>query len=97
MTKIVDMDETTELRVDPERYDPEDDSNKTTIFVRAKLNEQWLSVDIADLDKESLLVWLRSRGGKSEWAEDTVGIMLGHGHLTNWRPDEGVRKDERQR
>jgi hypothetical protein len=33
------------------------------------------------LDKESLLLWLRSRGGKNTYAEDVVGILLDHGHL----------------
>ena len=69
----------TELNVDSSRYDSENDP--TGIFVRAKFNGHWLSVDIAHLDKESLLEWLRSRGGKNPWAEDTVGILLGHG---NW-------------
>lgn len=58
----------------------------TGIYVRAKTPTGWDSVDIAILDKESLRVWLRSRGGDNPWAEDVVGILLGHGHLS---PDEG--------
>lgn len=51
----------------------------TGIFVRAKNSEgRWDSVDIAELDKESLLVWLKSRGGDNPWAESTVLILLGH-------------------
>ena len=73
----------TELHVDPARYDPNMVTN-TGIFVRAKFNGHWLSVDIAHLDKESLLEWLRSRGGKNPWAEDTVGLLLGHGNLSTW-------------
>lgn len=54
----------------------------TGIYVRAKDGlDKWNSFDIADLDKESLLHWLRSRGGENKWAEDVVGILLGHGHL----------------
>ena len=74
--------EMTELHVDLSRYDP--DNDPTGIFVRAKFNEDLLSVDIAHLDKDSLLTWLRSRGGKNLWAEDTVGILLGHGNLSAW-------------
>ncbi len=63
-----------ELQVDPERLDiPE-----TGIFVRAKLNDKWGSHDIAHLKPESLLVWLRSRGGENVWAENVVFLLLGH-------------------
>ena len=54
----------------------------TSIFVRAKMpGGEWESCDIAELEKESLLEWLRSRGGDNKWAEDVVGILRGHGHL----------------
>lgn len=49
----------------------------------AKLDDKWGNFDIADLTKESLLEWLRSRGGENKWAEDTVGILLGHGALND--------------
>lgn len=63
---------------------------ETGIFVRALNTENKIdSVDISELDKESLLGWLRSRGGDNKWAEDTVGIILGHGHL-HTTPPEGV-------
>ncbi len=69
-----------ELKVDRARY-----SNRralTGILVRAMgLNDKYISVDIADLDKASLLIWLKSRGGDNKWAEDCVGILLGHGAL----------------
>lgn len=64
---------------------------ETGIFVRAlregidsegNTKHKWDSVDISRLTKESLLQWLRSRGGDNPFAEDTVGILLGHGHLT---------------
>ena len=54
----------------------------TGIFVRAQSHTgYWHSVDISELAPESLLEWLRSRGGDNQWAEDVVGIILGHGHL----------------
>jgi hypothetical protein len=68
-----------ELRVDPNRSEKLADS--TGIYVRAIYLGKWGSYDIAQLDKESLLEWLRSRGGDNPWAEDVVGILLGHGHL----------------
>ena len=54
---------------------------ETGIFVRAKDGDRWTSVDIADLEKDSLLEWLKSRGGDNRWAEDVCGILMGHGHL----------------
>ena len=51
----------------------------TGIFVRAQLpDETWDSVDIAFLEKESLIEWLKSRGGNNPWAEEVVCILLGH-------------------
>lgn len=55
---------------------------RTGIYVRAQRNKKWESVDIAELDAPSLLAWLRSRGGHNPLAEDVVGILFGHGHLT---------------
>ncbi len=55
---------------------------QTGIYVRAKRGEKWDSVDIAELSPESLLEWLRSRGGENEWAEGTVFALLGHGDET---------------
>jgi len=64
-----------ELKADPKRQN----IGETGIFVRAKnTDDKWAAVDIVSLDKESLLMWLRSRGGKNEWAENTVGVLLGH-------------------
>ena len=65
---------TPELKVDAQRV-----GLTTGIYVRAKnVADQWDSVDIAELDKESLKAWLKSRGGDNKWAEDTVLILLGH-------------------
>ena len=52
---------------------------KTGIFIRAKVEEKWGAVDIADLripDRE-ILEWLRSRGGKNVWAENCILLLLG--------------------
>lgn len=63
-----------ELIVDPFRVElPE-----TGIYVRAKLGDQWGTHDIAHLGAASLLAWLRSRGGENPWAENCVGMLLGH-------------------
>lgn len=67
--------ELTNLEVHPNR---QKNYNYTGIFVRAKNEGKWESVDIAMLTKESLQIWLRSRGGRNEWAESTVLLLLGH-------------------
>ena len=67
-----------EMRIDPSRY-PED---STGIYVRAQDDTgAWRTVDIASLDKASLLVWIRSGGGVNRLAENVVGALLGHGSL----------------
>lgn len=66
----------TEFEVDPARKD--DGDGVSGIYVRAKLDGKWDSYDIATLTAESLLAFLRSRGGKNEWAENCVLSMLGH-------------------
>lgn len=51
----------------------------TGIYVRARTAPgKYDSVDIAVLDRASLLRWLQSRGGSNPWAEHTVLILLGH-------------------
>lgn len=65
------------MNVDPSRLD----KVSTGIYVRAKHEGSWGSYDIYELKKESLLAWLRSRGGDNPWAENTVGILLGHENL----------------
>lgn len=69
------MDE--ELKVDKKRIG----FGETGIFIRAKKDNKWGSYDISELTKESLLSWLKSRGGDNKWAENAVGILLGHGNL----------------
>jgi hypothetical protein len=57
----------------------------TGIFVRAKKSDgTWDSVDISELTVDSLLEWLRSRGGDNKWAESVVLQLLGH------RPDDAM-------
>jgi hypothetical protein len=71
------------LIVDQKRLDDGILNNyDTAIIVRAKFPDgSYGAIDISALDKNSLLEWLRSRGGCNPWAEDVVGILLGHGHL----------------
>jgi hypothetical protein len=63
------------MKVDPDRLISEPE---TGIFVRVEHNGTFASVDIAHLDRDSLMAWLRSRGGDNPWAENTVAILLGH-------------------
>jgi len=73
---------TVKLKICPNRENKPELENATGIFIRAEdSNGKFGSFDIAQLDKESLLAWLKSRGGDNSYAEDTVGILLGHGHL----------------
>ena len=52
------------------------DTFTTGIFVRAKIDELWDSVDIAHLTRESLWLWLTSL--KPDAARTTVLALLGH-------------------
>ena len=66
------------LRVDSTRQHL---SGTTGIYVRAlTFGEEGVatSADIAELDTDSLLRFLRSRGGDNEWAEGVVLALLGH-------------------
>lgn len=75
------------LWADPERLKRSSELEGTGIYVRAQSPSvaKWLSLDIALLDAPSLLIWLRSQGGDNELAENTVGVLLGHGHLHDGR------------
>jgi hypothetical protein len=71
-----------DLNFDEARYNNEDMKDVTGIYIRAKTpSGNYDTGDIAQLDKKSLLSWLKSRGGDNAWAEDCVGIILGYGHL----------------
>lgn len=73
-----------EFTIDSERYENKETWGSTGIFVRAQhTTGKWESVDIVLLSKDSLLAWLKSRGGDNPYAEDVVGILFGHGHLHN--------------
>lgn len=69
-----------DLRVCPDRSSINRNMHGTTgVYVRARGDgDKWGSYDIAELDRSSLHRWLRSRGGKNLWAENTVLILLGH-------------------
>lgn len=78
MSTEIELERTMILHVDVNRVH----LRGTGIYVRAKHeNGHFGSFDIAELTRESLLVWLRSRGGYNPWAEDVVGVLLGHGCL----------------
>lgn len=53
----------------------------TGINVRALTPDGIETVDIGVLTPESLLKWLRIDGGDNRVAENTVGVLLGHGRL----------------
>jgi hypothetical protein len=85
-----------ELKFDPERMKEKEKWEGTGIYIRAQDEEgRWHSEDIALLDMPSLLEWLRSRGGYNPWAEDVVGILLGHGHIAHRKKHE-VGDEERK-
>ena len=89
------------LKADEERL--KEGFRETGIFVRAQHEDgRWRTTDIVNLDAESLLAWLRSRGGQNVWAEETVGILLGHQHAlhaetvqaTDTPPEKITKKSE---
>ena len=75
--------ENMDLILDPERVKNKKMWGDTGIYVRVYdvEDKKWTSADIVLLHRDSLLRWLKSRGGDNPWAEDVVGILLGHGHL----------------
>lgn len=72
------------LRVDPERRG----EFATGIYVRAQLDGEQTNVDIGELDRASLLRWLRSRGGMNIFAESVVCMLLGHEPLITDERDQ---------
>lgn len=70
-----------ELRIDPKRI-KSNEFGETGIMVRAKLLDgSYGAVDIVNLEKESLLEWLRSNVEENKLAENVVGILFGHGQF----------------
>ena len=66
------------LRTDPDR-ETHRNHNATGIYVRAIGEDGKLGAyDIAELDAESLTVFLRRDGGSNPLAENVVRIILGH-------------------
>ena len=75
------MSKTLELKVDELRQ-LRSDLGDTGIYVRAMDADGKIGThDIILLDKESLLKFLRSSGGKNTMAENVVSILLCHGHI----------------
>jgi hypothetical protein len=66
-----------DLRADPHR-EYEENGMTTGIYVRALRNDQWQNVDLADLDRASVIQFVESRGPVTTWARDIILIMLGH-------------------
>lgn len=52
----------------------------TGIFFRATLDGKWGSYDLCELDKESVRRLL-DKMRHTHWADNIIGVMLGHGHL----------------
>jgi hypothetical protein len=70
-----------ELRVDREREARAAAGKlpKTNVYVAARRwDGEFVKADIIELDKASLLHWLRSRGGENVFAENLVLLLLGH-------------------
>lgn len=65
-----------QLKTDPHRIGRHQDA--TGIYVKAKGPQGFDTFDIAELSRESLIAWLRSRGGANDWAENVVLILLGY-------------------
>jgi hypothetical protein len=67
-----------DLRVDPDRGSINCDLHgHTGIYIRAiGLDGKWGSYDIAELDRASLLSWVK--GKDRLWLENLVLVMLGH-------------------
>lgn len=68
--KRLEMDE---LHTDPKRIGRK--HGRSRIYVRAKGPQGFDAFDIAELTRDSLLVWLRSRGS-AQWSENVVCVLL---------------------
>lgn len=66
-----------EIDADREKTIPQ-----TGVMVRCQAPDgKWGAVDIAHLTAESLLLWLRSDGGRNPLAENALGVVFGHGPI----------------
>lgn len=70
------MPDTVVYKTDPRRIGRH--QTTTNILVRAKGPQGFDNFDIAELGRDSLIAWLRSRGGNNPWAESVVLMLLGH-------------------
>lgn len=71
------------MRVSETRFAEHGDDPVTGIFVRAEDGTgRWHSVDMAVLDRPSLIEFIESRGEVSGWARGIILHLLGW-HLTN--------------
>lgn len=61
---------------DPDRADV----GGTGIYVRAKTSDDWDSVDIASLDRDSLARFLNSRDAGNLWAVNCLMTLFNHTH-----------------
>ena len=63
------------LKVDPARdISGQEENFGAGIYIRAKRNDEWDSVDIVELDYESLAAFLKEKG--LEWTIGVVQILL---------------------
>ena len=65
------------MKVDPERLAKYGD-NPTGYYVRSLHDGKWGSYDCSVLERESLLVWLRSRHGPNGFMEGLILGLLGY-------------------
>lgn len=78
------------LKIDAKRALLGDETNVTGIFVRAQHEDgRWENVDIAALDKPSLLAWLKSRGGDNK---SSGGDLVSKKEVNRQHPGKIVRK-----
>jgi len=86
------------LKIDQHRVDNLEFDLSTGIHVRAQDHTgKWTNADIADLELASLKEWLRSRGGRNDWAEATVATLLGFNSAEiskMWHPEHHVTDEE---
>ena len=68
------------------------DERPTGILVRAQdPSGTWTAADIATLERQSLIDWLRSRGDRSRFAESVVLHLLGYEEAPVTSQEKGVQ------